>query len=122
MHHGRFMNLILKNPYLEFFEAGVVRRTVIDVAHKLILIIFLFIFASTENAQAEAKKAAKRATVDFTDQLVEGQAQKPELFYLLQQRNANNKRLIRLRDNFLPEMRRTAEDVGRSQSSKGSAR
>ena len=65
------------------------------------------------NAQQPAKKQSKRTTVDFTDQLVEGKADKPELFYLLQNRNANNKRLIRLREDFLPEMRRSAEDVGR---------
>lgn len=56
----------------------------------------------------------KRTTVNFEDELVEGQTQKPELFYLLQQRNNNFKRLIKLRENFLPEMRKTAEDVSRS--------
>lgn len=70
--------------------------------------------------KAPAKNASKRTTVNFEDQLVEGQAQKPELFYLLQQRNNNFKRLIRLRENFLPEMRKTSEDVGRPAQGKGS--
>jgi hypothetical protein len=68
------------------------------------------------NNEEGGGKRTKRTTVDFTDQLIEGQAQKPELFYLLQQKNENNRRLIRLRENFLPEMRRTAEDVGRSRA------
>lgn len=64
-------------------------------------------------AKPAAGKAPKRTSINFEDQLVEGQTQKPELFYLLQQRNNNYKRLIRLRENFLPEMKKTAEDVTR---------
>ncbi len=56
-------------------------------------------------------KTPKKTTVNFEDQLIEGQTQKPELFYLLQQRSNNFKRLIKLRENFLPEMRDTAEDI-----------
>src|SRR4051812_48872241 len=47
----------------------------------------------------------KRTTIDFEDELVEGKTKNPELFYLLQKRQFNYKRLIRLRENFLPEMR-----------------
>jgi len=66
-------------------------------------------------------KEGKKTSVNFEDQLIEGQTQKPELFYLLQNRNNNFKRLIKLRENFLPEMRKTAEDVGRKDAgSKGS--
>ena len=65
-----------------------------------------------------AGKEGKRTTINFEDQLVEGQAQKPELFYLLQQRNANFKRLVRLREDFLPEMRKTAEEIQRKGSGK----
>jgi hypothetical protein len=74
--------------------------------------------AAPPAAAAKASGGEKRTTVNFEDQLIEGQTQKPELFYLLQQRNNNFKRLIKLRENFLPEMRKTAEDVSRN--SKGS--
>ena len=60
-----------------------------------------------------AKGAPKKTSINFEDQLIEGQAQKPELFYMLQQQNKNFKRLIQLRENFLPEMRKTSEDVVR---------
>lgn len=63
-----------------------------------------------------AKPPPKKTTVNFEDQLIEGQTQKPELFYLLQQRDPNFKRLIKLRENFLPEMRDTAEDMNRAGS------
>jgi len=91
------------------------------------LTIFFLLKANDAFAQqkpalpsGQTKGASKRTTINFEDQLVEGQAQKPELFYLLQQRNNNFKRLIRLRENFIPEMRKTSEDVGRPGGSKGS--
>lgn len=87
-----------------------------------VLMLFLsssFAFAQdtkkpAPSAAATAKGEPKKTTVNFEDQLIEGQTQKPELFYLLQQRNTNFKRLIKLRENFLPEMRKTAEDFSRS--------
>lgn len=75
--------------------------------------------ATQAKPQATKTSAAKRTTINFEDQLVEGQAQKPELFYLLQQRNNNFKRLIRLRENFLPEMRKSSEDIGRHSGAGG---
>src|SRR5690242_7966860 len=54
------------------------------------------------------KKGDKKQTLSFEDELVEGSTQKPELFYLFQKKNFNYKRLIRLRENFLPEMRKTS--------------
>ncbi len=58
-------------------------------------------------------KGDRKQTLNFEDELVEGSAQKPELFYLFQKKNFNYKRLIKLRENFLPEMRRTTEDIQR---------
>ena len=43
--------------------------------------------------------------------MIKGQNQKPDLLYLLQKKQFNYKRLIRLRENFLPEMRETATEV-----------
>lgn len=63
-----------------------------------------------------AKPPPKKTTVNFEDQLIEGQTAKPELFYLLQQRSPNFKRLIKLRENFIPEMQDTAEDMNRAGS------
>ncbi|WP_374078111.1 hypothetical protein [Bdellovibrio bacteriovorus] len=55
----------------------------------------------------------RKATLNFEDELIEGSTQKPDLFYLFQKKNFNYKRLIKLRENFLPEMRRTTEDIQR---------
>ena len=64
----------------------------------------------SHHAIAEDKEKRK-ATIDFEDELVEGELKKPELFYLLQKKQFNYKRLIKLRENFLPEMRRDAEEM-----------
>jgi len=64
-------------------------------------------------ALSNAGTAEKKQTLNFEDELVEGSAQKPELLYLFQKKNFNYKKLIKLRENFIPEMRRTSEDVQR---------
>ncbi|WP_413558445.1 hypothetical protein [Bdellovibrio sp. HCB209] len=65
----------------------------------------------------EAAKKERKATLNFEDELVEGGTQKPELSYLFQKKNFNYKRLIKLRENFTPEMRRSAEDIQRVRGS-----
>lgn len=62
---------------------------------------------------AVTAKKEKKTTLNFEDELVEGATSKPELFYLFQKKNFNYKRLIKLRENFLPEMRSTTEDIQR---------
>lgn len=60
-------------------------------------------------------KDQKVYNLDFEDELVEGGVQKPDLFYLIQRKNFNFRKLVRLRENFLPEMKETSEhllDVG----------
>ena len=69
-------------------------------------------FSQTENTTVGAK-AAKKQTLNFEDELVQGTAQKPDLFYLFQRKDMNQGRLIKLRQNFLPEMRKTTEDIQR---------
>lgn len=68
--------------------------------------------ASPEAVRAQPRQE-KKHIIDFEDELVEGEAQKPDFFYLFQKKNFNYKRLIRLRENFIPEMRRSSEDIQR---------
>lgn len=67
----------------------------------------------TTSTTLTAAKKERKATLNFDDELVEGATTKPELFYLFQKKNFNYARLIKLRENFLPEMRRTTEDIQR---------
>jgi hypothetical protein len=75
-----------------------------------VLMTPLFSF-SQEAPKGAVKGGSKRTTINFEDQLIKGQNQKPDLLYLLQKKQFNYKRLIRLRDDFLPEMRETATEI-----------
>lgn len=72
---------------------------------------------SVTNKSNYVKIKDKKATLNFEDELVEGSTQKPELFYLFQKKNFNYKRLIKLRENFLPELRNNAENMQRVRGS-----
>jgi hypothetical protein len=81
-----------------------IRRFIITVSLVLLQITSAF-------AQSTITPKPKKTTVNFEDQLIEGQAQKPDLLYLLQKKKFNYKKLIRLRENFLPELRQTANEI-----------
>lgn len=78
------------------------------------LMFLAFAFANESLAQGADKN--RRTSIDFEDELIEGEVRKPELFYLLQKKQFNFKRLIKLRTDFIPEMKKTAEEIRRSGS------
>lgn len=80
---------------------------------KVTILILINIIFSGALAFAESTAKSKKASITFDDELVEGSTQKPDLFYILQKKNFNYKKLIKLRENFLPEMRSTSEDIQR---------
>ena len=82
----------------------------------LILSPISIVHAQETPNSAPSATAEKKQTLSFEDELVEGATQKPELFYLFQKKNFNYKRLIKLRENFIPEMKRTSEDIQRVRS------
>ena len=59
---------------------------------------------------AEAKEG-KRTTINFEDQLIKGKNQKPDVLTIFKRKNLNHKRLIRLREHFLEEMRATGSSI-----------
>ena len=81
---------------------------------RILIILLIASFSLSSSAQnATGKKTERKAILNYEDELVEGSTQKPELFVLFQKKNFNYKRLIKLRENFLPEMRKTSEDIQR---------
>ena len=84
---------------------------------KLIAASFLLL-AIFSSMVAKAQDDKKKATIDFEDELIEGEVKKPELFYLLNKKQFNFKRLIKLRKDFIPEMERTSEELRNAGSEK----
>lgn len=84
---------------------------------KKAILALTFLIISIQSSTVFAQKTEgpkgqpKRTTINFEDQLIKGQNQKPDLLYLLQKKQFNYKRLIRLREDFLPEMRETSNEI-----------
>ncbi len=53
----------------------------------------------------------KKTVVDFNDVTLEGDLTKPEGSYLVDKKKARFSSLIRLRDNFLPELQRSVDNL-----------
>lgn len=81
----------------------------------MLILIIVFSISLVKNLASAADTSAnkKRTNINFEDQLIRGEVQKPELFYILQKKQFNFSKLIKLRENFLPEMKKSAEDVPR---------
>ena len=78
---------------------------------KSFAIILTLVLSFPLGVFAQNKKRPKRTTINFEDQLIKGQNQRPDLLYLMQRKRFNYKRLIRLREDFLPEMEETATEI-----------
>lgn len=70
----------------------------------ILLISLTFCFVASAQQQ-------KKTTINFEDQLIEGQAKNPDLLVMLKRKKFNYKKLIRLRENFLPELRKTSSEI-----------
>ena len=61
--------------------------------------------------EADKVVIRKRTVIDFNDVTVEGELTKPEGSYLLNRNKTRFKSLIRLRDNFNPELQKSADNL-----------
>jgi len=53
----------------------------------------------------------KKTVYDFEDDVVEGELQRPDGEYIDTRRKAKHSSLIKIRENFIPEMLKSAEDI-----------
>ena len=69
--------------------------------------------ANTPQVVQEADKVVvrKRTVIDFNDVTVEGELTKPEGSYLLNRNQTRFQSLIKLRDNFNPELQKSADNL-----------
>ena len=85
---------------------------------KAILIALLSFPAFAEEKQGvkvirEADKIVvrKRTVIDFNDVTVEGELTKPEGSYVLDRSRTRFRSLVRLRENFNPELQKSADNL-----------
>ena len=86
--------------------------------NKFVIHLVIFLLASmtlnwSVHSQASSKKKKRQESINFEDELIHGDVKGTDLLYLLRRKQFNYKRLIKLRKDFLPEMRRSAEGVQR---------
>ena len=86
-------------------------------------LVLLCLLAAVAATAAEAPKGVKvvqepdkvvvrkRTVIDFNDVTVEGELTKPEGSYLLNRNKTRFQSLIRLRDNFNPELQKSADNL-----------
>ena len=79
----------------------------------ILSISFLLVGSLSTYAQAQSKAKKHKQSINFEDELIQGEVKGTDLLYLLSRKQFNYKKLIKLRKDFLPEMRRSAESVER---------
>jgi hypothetical protein len=61
--------------------------------------------------EADKVVVRKRTVIDFNDVTVEGELTRPEGSYLMNRSKTRFQSLIRLRDNFNPELQKSADNL-----------
>src|SRR5438094_9764209 len=61
--------------------------------------------------EADRIVVRKRTVIDFNDVTVEGELTKPEGSYVLNRNRTRFRSLVRLRDNFNPELQKSADNL-----------
>jgi hypothetical protein len=79
----------------------------------LALIAAVGLTGATALAQGQGPqvKYKKETRYDFDDDLVEGELLRPEGDFIGTRRGARHSSLIKVRENFIPEMLKSAEDI-----------
>lgn len=79
---------------------------------KIFMIFSILIsFSNLALAQRKANDEPRTTVLSFEDELIQGDVSSPDLFVILKNKNINFGRLLKLRKDFIPEMRQTRQDV-----------
>ena len=68
-------------------------------------------FATAQTGDAPKVKYKKKTVYDFEDDLVEGELQRPDGEFIDTRRKARHSSLIKIREDFIPEMLKSAENI-----------
>jgi hypothetical protein len=61
--------------------------------------------------EADRTVFRKKTVIDFTDVTIEGELAKPEGSYALSKKKTSFKSLIKVRDNFSPELQKSVDNL-----------
>ena len=61
--------------------------------------------------EADKTVVRKKTVIDFTDVAVEGDLTKPEGSYAISKKKTSFKSLIKVRDNFVPELQKSVDNL-----------
>ena len=61
--------------------------------------------------EADKTVFRKKTVIDFTDVAVEGELTKPEGTYALSKKKTSFRSLIKVRDNFVPELQKSVDNL-----------
>jgi hypothetical protein len=61
--------------------------------------------------EADKTVFRKKTVIDFTDVAVEGELTKPEGTYALSRKKTQFRSLIKVRDNFVPELQKSVDNL-----------
>lgn len=84
---------------------------------RLFAVLTLFTFATPALAEDKVVREAdktvyrKKTVIDFTDVAVEGELTKPEGSYAISKKKTTFKTLIKVRDNFNPELQKSVDNL-----------
>ncbi len=76
----------------------------------LLFLVFFGAYICSVNAFAQNKKP-RTTQLSFEDELIRGEISSPDLLYILKSKNVDYGKLLKLRDNFIPEMKQTKHDI-----------
>lgn len=77
----------------------------------LLFLSILVLMQSYSFAQTKKSSEPKTTVLSFEDELIQGDVSSPDLFVILKNKNINFGRLLKLRKDFIPEMKQTRQDV-----------
>lgn len=93
--------------------------------NKLIMILFLMAvsfgaraasgggeFSDSDLGSTGAAGKQKQISVKFGDEFVKGQEEHPSAEYMFERKQFNFKKMIQLRENFIPEVEKGKDDFG----------
>lgn len=61
--------------------------------------------------EADRVVVRKKAVIDFSDVTVDGELTRPEGSYVLNKKKTSFKSLIKVRDNFVPELQKSVDNL-----------